>query len=135
MSAEVVHGVLRTLLLAPLVGDLPARQIGVFIGSLLVLGITSLLVGWIRAGTAPRLLVDGLRWVVLTLLFEFALGRLVLDLSWDRLAEDYNLSRGGLMPLGLTVVALAPLLMARVRYRGVAPSGPRGGDLNPMGRR
>lgn len=29
IAAETVHGVLRGLLLVPLVGDLPARQIGV----------------------------------------------------------------------------------------------------------
>lgn len=98
MAAEVVLGILRGLLLAPLVGDLRARQIGVFMGSLLLLGLTYLLVGWIRAGTAPRLLGVGLLWVALTVLFEVGLGRLVLGLPWDRLAEDFDLSRGGLLP-------------------------------------
>jgi hypothetical protein len=36
-SAEVVHGVARTLLLAPAGGDVRARQLAVFSGSLLIL--------------------------------------------------------------------------------------------------
>jgi hypothetical protein len=56
MAAETAHGVLRGLLLVPLVGDLPARQVGVLIGSLLILGIAWLFIRWVRAGTTARLL-------------------------------------------------------------------------------
>ncbi len=37
MLVETVHGILRSLYLAPVVGDFRARQIGVGIGSLLIL--------------------------------------------------------------------------------------------------
>ncbi len=37
MCVEFIHGVLRTLYLAPLVGDFQARQISVLLGSLLIL--------------------------------------------------------------------------------------------------
>ena len=40
ITAEVVHGIVRTLVLTPAVGDFRARQIGVFTGSLLILLIT-----------------------------------------------------------------------------------------------
>ena len=35
--AESLHGTLRQLFLTPIVGDLPARQIGVFIGAAAIL--------------------------------------------------------------------------------------------------
>ena len=57
----------------------------------------------------------GLEWAALTVLFEIGLGRLVLGLPWERLAEDYDLRRGGFMGLGLLVMALSPLLAARLR--------------------
>ena len=115
MGAEVVHGTLRTMLLVSLVGDLRGRRAGVFVGSLLVLGIACLLVRWIGAGTASRLLALGLSWLVLTASCEFSFGRFVLGLTRDRLMEDYDLARGGLMPVGLLAMALAPLLAARLR--------------------
>ena len=117
MAAETAHGVLRGLLLVPQVADLPARQIGVPIGSILILVIAWLFIRWVGADTTARLLTVGVVWVALTVLFEVALGRLLLGLSWERLAEDYDPSRGGFMGLGLLVMAVSPLLAARPRSR------------------
>jgi hypothetical protein len=83
-----VHGILRTLLLVPMMGDFPARQISVFTGSLLIFGVTLLFIKWIAARTRLQLLIVGTIWVLLTILFEITLGRLVLGLSWDRITEN-----------------------------------------------
>jgi len=120
IAAETVHGILRTLLLVPLVGDVPARQIGVPIGSILILAIALLFVRWIGARTTLQLLGIGLLWVVLTILFEIGLGRLVLGLPWDRIVEDYDIARGGFLGFGLLFMSASPLLAARLR--GTPPS-------------
>jgi hypothetical protein len=117
IALETVHGILRSACLAPLVGDFTARQIAVFSGSILILLIASLTVHWIRAETSQQLLLVGLIWVALTLLFEISLGRLILGLPWDRILEDYDLSRGGLLGLGLLFLLLAPLWASRLRSK------------------
>jgi hypothetical protein len=117
MAAEVVHGILRGLLLVPVVGDFRARQVGVFVGSLIILVVTFLLVRWIKAVGLVRHLVVGRLWLVLTVLFELALGRLVLGLPWEQIMQDYDLPRGGLMPIGLLVMAISPLFTAWLRGR------------------
>ncbi len=117
MILETVHGVLRTLLLVPLVGDFRARQLGVITGSLLIFGIAWLFIRWVRARTTPQLLAVGLEWAVLTVLFEIGLGILVLGLPWERVAEDYDLPQGGFMGLGLLFMALAPLLTDKFHRR------------------
>lgn len=117
IAAETVHGVLRGLLLVPLVGDLPARQIGVFVGSLLILTVAYLFIRWIAARTKHQLLGVGLLWVVLTVLFEIGLGRFVLGLPWERITEDYNPTRGGFLAFGLLFMAVSPLLAARLRAK------------------
>jgi hypothetical protein len=115
IAVETVHGILRTLLLVPMMGDFPARQISVFTGSLLIFGVTLFLINWIAARTRRRLLVVGTIWVLLTILFEITLGRLVLNLSWDQITEDYDISRGGFLGFGLLFMAVSPLLAARFR--------------------
>ena len=112
---ESIHGVLRSIFLAPLVGDFLARQISVFIGSLLILTIAYLSIRWIRARTIASLIVVGLVWLVLTLLFELSLGRFMLGLSWERMASDYDIPHGGLLPFGLIFLTLSPLIAARLR--------------------
>jgi hypothetical protein len=113
IGAEVAHGVLRTLYLTPRVGDLRARQIGVFIGSALILIIARLAARWLRARTGRAQLLVGGVWLALTLFFEVALGLVVLGYSWERVSSDYDIRRGGLLPFGLVVLALAPWLTAR----------------------
>src|SRR5687767_5208800 len=109
VCAEIVHGILRTLLLAPRVGDFRARQIGVFTGSLLILLIACLSIRWMQARSTSALVRVGLVWLALMVLFELALGRLVIGASWQRLWSDFNLLEGGLLPFGLLVLALSPL--------------------------
>ena len=115
IAAETVHGILRGVLLVPTVDDLPARQIGVLVGSLMIFGVAYLFIRWIAARTTLQLLGVGLLWVVLTVLFEIGLGRLVLGLPWERITEDYDVTRGGFMALGLLFMAATPRLAAWLR--------------------
>jgi len=117
MGVEVVHGTLRTIFLAPRVGDLCARRIGVFVGSLLIVVVCFLMIGWIGVVRTRSLIAIGLFWLVLTAIFELGLGYYVFGYSWGRMASDYDLLHGGLMPIGLTVMALSPLITMRLRSR------------------
>jgi hypothetical protein len=113
MVVESAHGTLRTLLLAPILGDLPARRLSVLTGAVLILLVTLATIRWLGAKRTGQLLGIGLLWVVLTVVFEIALGRLIMHLDWSRLASDYDLRHGGLMPLGLLFMLLAPNIAAR----------------------
>jgi hypothetical protein len=117
MAAEIVHGIARTVFLAPIVGDFRARQIAVFTGSCLILLVATPFIGWLRPATARVATSVGLVWLVLTLIFEIAFGRYVVHASWSRIASDYNLLRGGLLPIGLLVLTAAPLVAAKIRQR------------------
>ena len=115
IAAEMIHGVVRSILLTPRVGDMQARQIGVFTGSLMNLGITHFFMQWIGARTTRALVGVGVVWVVLTVVFEVAFGRLVMRSTWERIRSDYDLPHGGLLPIGLVALAGSPLVAAQVR--------------------
>lgn len=116
---EFLHGIARAVFLEPYVGNLRARQIGVVIGSLLILAIAVAFVQWIGATSQKQLLAVGLLWVGLTLAFEIAFGRFVMRLSWERLLSDYNPFQGGFLAIGMIILALSPLLAARLRRMSV----------------
>jgi hypothetical protein len=42
----------------------------------------------------------------------------VVGASWERLAADYNVLEGGLLPFGMLVLLLSPLIAAKVRGIG-----------------
>ncbi len=113
---ETAHGIARTLVLQPIVGEFRSRQIGVLTGCSIILAIAMLTVRWVRPASATQAIWIGLLWLVLTLAFEVAFGRYVVRASWTRILSDYNLASGGLLPLGLLVLAAAPWIAARVRH-------------------
>ena len=40
---------------------------------------------------------------------------LAVGLSWERIASDYDVPHGGLLPFGLIVLTLWPLIAAKLR--------------------
>ncbi|MBK6795935.1 MAG: hypothetical protein IPG76_03815 [Acidobacteria bacterium] len=112
---ESLHGTARRLLIEPYLGDHRSRQIAVFTGSLIIFTITFLFIRWIRAEGFVSLPALGFSGLSYDSHFEIALGRLVFDFSWGRIAADYNLFEGGLMGIGLIFMACCPYLAARVK--------------------
>jgi hypothetical protein len=114
MLAETGHGVVREVFIAPLIGALPARQLGVLVGCVIIFVIALLLARWMKAGTTRDQFRVGAFWVALTVIFEFSLGRAVGQ-SWPRLLSDYNPAHGGYMLLGLAFMLLTPWLARKLR--------------------
>jgi hypothetical protein len=112
--AETAHGMVRELFIAPVIGDLRARQVGVLIGSVIVLGVAWLTALWLNARTRRLQFAIGALWVALTLTFEILVGR-AIGASWERIFSDFNPVRGGFMLAGLAILFFAPRIAARLR--------------------
>ncbi len=133
LAAAVGLGSLRQGLLAPRIGELPARAAGTL---LLCAVIVLLAVRLVRRHPAPPAtrLVVGVCWCVPTLAFEFLAGHYLFGASWEALWADWNLAAGHLWPLVPATALLAPLWAGRRRTRdpfrrGPADSpSPRGGN-------
>lgn len=115
--AESVHGTLRQLLIAQVIGELPARRLGVPVGCIIIFVIAWASIRWIGARTFVEQFKVGLAWVVLIVAFEFALGA-ALGYTRERMLQDYDVAAGGYMGFGLLFMLFAPALAARVRGSG-----------------
>jgi hypothetical protein len=115
IAAEILHGILRGIFLVPCVGEFRSGQIGVFTGSLIIMVIALVFVRWIGATRSSQLLGIGALWLCLTLAFEFLFGYFVAGATWERLASDYNVPQGGLLPFGMVVLLMSPLIAGKVR--------------------
>lgn len=104
--------------LVPSVGDARAHQISFVTGSILVFAIATLFIHWLHASRISHLIQLGLLWLFLTVVFEVVLGRFVLNYSWEQIAADYNVLQGGLMPFGLILLVLSPLVAAKGHFPG-----------------
>lgn len=72
---------------------------------------------WLRAAGKESLISVAALCVLLTVAFEFSIGRFVFRRPWVRLAPDYNIFKGGPPShrIGLAVLALSQLIAVRMR--------------------
>ncbi len=115
--AEGLHGIARLILLQPVVGDFRARQAALFSGILIIFVISYLFIKWLRATNNFQLISIGFLWLFLTVAFEILLGRFVMQFSWERIFSDYDVINGGLLPVGLLLLMLAPLIAAKLKEK------------------
>ncbi|MGI0485817.1 hypothetical protein ACN4EK_10295 [Pantanalinema rosaneae CENA516] len=119
IMAESLNGTLRIFWLVPLLGNSWAHQISFVTGAMLVVTVATLFIRWLHPTRTAQLMQIGGLWLLLTILFEIGLGRWILGYSWTQIAADYNVLQGGLMPFGLLLLILAPLLATKLR--GISP--------------
>lgn len=111
---EMAHGIIRARFIAPKIGDLRSRQIGVASGSILILAYTWIVFPWLSLNTASDAIQVGGLWLLCMLLFEFTVGHFVFHFSWKWLLNDFNLFKGRLLIIGMLILALAPWISGRL---------------------
>jgi hypothetical protein len=106
--AEIAHGTVRALWLAPLVGDFRSRQIGVFTGSCLILLLVWSTQRWIGFRSQRQRIATGIAWMLAMLSFELGAGHYAFGRPWPHLLADFDPTQGGFLALGMLVLAMAP---------------------------
>jgi Kef-type K+ transport system membrane component KefB len=113
---ETLQGIARTLWLAPVVGDLRARQLAIVVALAIIFGVAWLTARWLRAPGATRKLAVGAIWLTLMVSFDVALGR-YFGFGWERILADFDPRQGGYLAIAMLPIVIAPWLAAR--WRGV----------------
>jgi hypothetical protein len=110
----VANGIFREAVLIPTLGKAPGLVLSGILLSLAILATAYLCLPWLAVRSASQLLLIGLGWLVLTLVFEFSFGLLRGVLPTEILAA-YTFKGGNIWPLVLLVTAAAPWLAAKLR--------------------
>lgn len=108
MSLETVHGILRGMFLVPRIGEKMSNLVGWPVAMVIVLAVSTVLIGWTRVTGTKPLLRMGAVWAVVTMVFEVIIG-LLRGLDASRIWAEINPLAGGLILYSLIVMLLAPL--------------------------
>jgi hypothetical protein len=111
IGAEIIHGILRAIVLVPLVGEFRSNQIGVFTGAAIIVAIVYLTIRWI--GAAQRSRTTG---------------------GWCELAGCDRGFRGSVRAVCGGIVVGANRFRLRLVERRIDASRPLGSALQPDGR-
>lgn len=107
-GAETLHGIARTVWLAPRVGKARAVQLSVVSGTLLALLLCYFYVPGIGAQGAVGHGLLGLGQAAFMAAFDVAMGRLVMRMPWPRIGRDFNPASGNYLSFGLAALSLIP---------------------------
>ncbi len=114
MSLETAHGILRGVFLVPYAGERLSSLIGWPIAMVIVLVVSTLLIGWTKVTASSALLRMGAVWALLTFVFETTIG-ILRGMDASRIWTEINPLAGGLMLYSLIVMLLAPLAASWLR--------------------
>ncbi len=115
MVLAIVNGAVRDGVYAARTGELRAHQIATGILLVLIGGYFWILGRFWPVPSAGRAWAVGALWLVMTLAFEVALGRLIAGHSWQRILHEYNLLAGRVWVLVPLWVLVAPYALFRLR--------------------
>jgi hypothetical protein len=117
-GVETLHGIARTVVLAPRVGKARALKLSIVSGSALAFGVCWLLVPGIGLAGLVQPFALGLWLALFMAAFDLAMGRLLLRRTWSRALQDFNPASGNDLLFGLLLLVLSPPLVAWLRAPG-----------------
>jgi hypothetical protein len=119
-GVETLHGIARTVWLAPRIGKARAIQLSVVSGTLLAFGVCYRLVPGIGLqGLGPHLAL-GLGLAAFMAAFDVFIGRVVMRLKWPRIRQDFNPASGNYLSIGLVLLVFVPALVWWLRAGAAA---------------
>lgn len=113
-STEMLNGIARTIFLNKRVGVANAKRISTLSALLLCLLICYFYVPLLHIRTDRGLMFLGISLSVFMLVFDLVVGRYVVKSRWRTILDDFNIFRGNLLAIGLTLMAFCPLFSARI---------------------
>lgn len=117
-GTEMLHGIARTVLLAPRLGKERAIQVSIVSGSLLAFGVCYFLVPPIGLRETAALFGLGFFLALFMASFDVAVGRFLLKLPWPRIFRDFNPASGNYLLIGLLLLLFFPWLVLEIRAPG-----------------
>jgi len=117
--AGILNGVFRESFITPKVGEHAGHIISTIILICVILAVTYLFISNLKINyTKTDLLLIGIFWTILTILFEFGFGHYVIGHSWSKLFADYNnILKGRVWSLVLLTTFTAPSLIGYILKR------------------
>jgi hypothetical protein len=103
----VANGSFRQFVLLKHMSELRAHQLSTLSLLLLTTIYVWFIFPYLRIETGKQALLCGFIWLMLTIIFEFTLGRMSKR-SWEFLLQDYNLLAGHVWPVYLICLMLLP---------------------------
>ena len=108
-SAETLHGIARTLLIAPRIGKERAIKLSAVTGTALAFGLCLWQVPDINLRSPQAHLALGVWLALFMAAFDICIGRFLMRKSWRKIWPDFDPRTGNYLAFGLVCLCFIPL--------------------------
>lgn len=105
---------LREMVFIKYFNDLQSHQLSTITLIILCFIYVGIVFRYLTIQTSRQALLLGFVWMVLTILFEFVLGRMMNN-SWEELLQNYHLLAGKIWPVFLICLFLMPYIFYKIK--------------------
>lgn len=111
----IINGTLRNNVYGPKMTELLAHQLSTVIYIAIFILVLFLFFSRTSAPYSQKdLVMIGILWLFLTIMFEFGFGHYIMGHPWSRLLNDYDIFQGRLWMLVLITELTGPYLIGRI---------------------
>jgi hypothetical protein len=111
----ILNGGLREKILIPDLGNVAGLMASGTILSICIFLVAFAAAPWYGPLASRQWFLVGLFWLLLTVVFEFSLGRFAQHKTWDELFAAYTFRGGNMWPIVLIATLISPWLAAKLR--------------------
>jgi hypothetical protein len=116
IAIAFANATLRQLIFIKYFNELRAHQLSTVTLIILCAIYVRIVIPALHLQNATQAWLTGFTWMILTILFEFSLGRLT-NKSWTYLLENYNIATGHIWPLFLLALLVMPYLFYSLKLK------------------
>lgn len=111
----IINGTIRNEVYGPVIGEWEGHVVSSVIGIGFIFLVTCFfLKNLVISYSSTDLILVGIFWLSLTVVFEFGFGHYVVGHSWDKLLGDYNIMKGRVWSLVLLTLLIAPYIIDKI---------------------
>ena len=110
-AGEILNGNFRVKYLNRRYGKNRAKKISFFIGLTIIYTICWGTLPWANPSNLQDCFLIGLIWMILMLCLDIYFGRYVFRFKWIKILEDFDLSKGNLLGVGMGLLFLCPTVI------------------------
>ncbi|MBF0413905.1 MAG: hypothetical protein HQK70_14510 [Desulfamplus sp.] len=114
-GVETLHGITRTIFIAPKIGNKQAKQYSVISGTVLAFVVCYIFVPELDIDVDHQLILLGLTLSGFMAIFDIILAKFVVKQKWQKVMSDFNPAEGNFLLFGLVALVMIPYVVMKLK--------------------
>lgn len=108
---ETLNGIFRIKVLNKSFTKKLSKFISFILGSILIFLINLFYIPILGISSQEEAFFIGFTWALLMILYDVFVGKFMFKMSWENIADDFDILKGNLLSLGIILIVFMPIFV------------------------